>query len=125
MEPAYHSGQFLILDKHSDDYGYGDVVAVRKENIEGLLVKRIVALPGDLISIQEGILYVNGCAEEYGHGKIDYAGIAEAPFVLGEEFYFVLGDNVQASRDSRYSEIGLIHRDEIRGKVVCFTRNDS
>lgn len=118
MEPAYRSGQFLILDKHTREYTYGDVVAVKKEGLGGYLVKRIAALPGDRVCIKEGIFYVNGEAAQGARQNIEYAGIAGEPLILGEGQYFVLGDNPARSRDSRYPEIGVIEEKEIRGKVI-------
>lgn len=118
MEPAYHSGQFLILDKYSGNYDYGDVIAIKKKGINGYLVKRIVAVPGDSVCIREGILYVNEESQNGCLPRIDFAGIAENAIFLGEYDYFVLGDNLKESTDSRYEEIGLINRKEIKGKVL-------
>ncbi len=118
MEPAYHSGQFLILDKHSKNYDYGDVIAIKKDNIDGFLVKRIVAIPGDSVYISDGNLLINGEYQNEWQEIIDFAGIAEEPITLGEDNYFVLGDNVKQSKDSRYEEIGLINLKEIKGKVL-------
>lgn len=118
MEPAYHNGQFLILDKYSKDYTYGDVIAIKKENISGYVVKRIVGVPGDLVCIRDGVLYVNEEVRSDLQQRIDFAGIAEEEIFLGEDRYFVLGDNLQESIDSRYEEIGLINRKEIKGKVI-------
>ena len=118
MEPSYHSGQLLILDRHTESYQYGDVVAVKKEGIPGLLVKRLAALPGDTVSIQDGILYRNGSPMTEWHTPIRSAGIAAQPLTLDEDCYFVLGDNTAESRDSRFPEIGVIHLSEIRGKVL-------
>lgn len=118
MEPAYHSGQFLLLDKHSKNYQYNDVVAIKKDNISGFLVKRIVAIPGDCVYINNGVLYINGEIKDEWQKIIDFAGIAKEPVILGEGNYFVLGDNVAESKDSRYEEIGLISENEIKGKVI-------
>ncbi|MDE6639415.1 MAG: signal peptidase I [Acetatifactor sp.] len=118
MEPAYHNGQFLILDKYSKDYTYGDVIAIKKEGISGYVVKRIVGVPGDLVCIRDGVLYVNEEVRSDLQQRIDFAGIAEEEIFLGEDRYFVLGDNLQESIDSRYEEIGLINRKEIKGKVI-------
>lgn len=118
MEPAYHSGQFLIVDKHSTHFSRGDVVVIKKDGIDGFLVKRIAAAPGDSVYIKDGIMYINGETQEEWRCRIDFAGIAAEPLVLGRDDYFVLGDNVKESRDSRYEEIGLINRAEIKGKVI-------
>ena len=118
MEPTYHSGQFLILDKHSRDYNYGDVIAFKKDGINGYLVKRIFAVPGDWVCIRDGIIYINGQPQYEEMQRIDFAGIAGEQILLGEDDYFVLGDNFDRSRDSRYVEIGPVSRDEIKGKVI-------
>ena len=118
MLPAYQSGQFLILDKHSEEFDYADVVAIKKKSINGYLVKRVVGLPGDSIWIHDGVLLINGEKKEEWKEIIDFAGIADSPITLDEDTYFVLGDNVKESKDSRYEEIGLIHKNEIKGKVL-------
>ena len=116
MEPAYHSGQLLLVDKHTKAYQAGDVIAIHKAHIKGLLVKRIAAVPGDTVYIHNGIIYIN--EEPQAEFLIEYAGIAERPIILEEDCYFVLGDNLQESKDSRYAEIGLIKQTEIMGKVI-------
>lgn len=118
MEPAYHNGQLLILDKHSENYDYGDVIAFKKRDIGGYLVKRIIAVPGDSVSIKDGIIYVNERPQNTEMPEIDYAGIAQERIYLGKDDYFVMGDNVNESKDSRYGEIGMVNRDEIKGKVI-------
>lgn len=118
MEPAYHSGQFLILDKHTKSFGYNDVVAIKKDVVAGFMVKRIVGVPGDIVYIDQGVLYINDEPKEEWQENFEYAGIAAEPIVLEEGCYFVLGDNIDESKDSRNSEIGLIRETEIKGKVL-------
>lgn len=118
MEPNLHSGQLLLLDKYTKKYDYQDIVAIKKDSINGLLVKRIVAVPGDMVHILDGVLYVNGESVGEDYISIDFAGIAKEPIRLGEEEFFVLGDNLKESKDSRYSEIGLICQEEIKGIVI-------
>lgn len=119
MAPAYRDCQLTVLDKWTKGYKAGDVVAFRCEAVGALLVKRIVAVPGDTVQIRDGVLYVNGLpdAGALPHGKISYAGIAKGPVtLLGDEF-FVLGDNYAYSKDSRYKEIGCVREGSIVGKV--------
>ena len=118
MEPAYHSGQFLILDKHTKNFGYNDVIAIKTDVVTGLLVKRIVGVPGDTVHIDQGVLYVNGEPKKEWQEQFEYAGIVAEPIVLDEGYYFVLGDNIGESKDSRNAEIGLIKETEIQGKVL-------
>ncbi len=82
-------------------------------------VKRIVGVPGDKIVIKNGRLYVND--EKYDDvadtASITYKGLAESELILGDDEYFVLGDNRNNSEDSRYPSIGLISKKQIKGKV--------
>ncbi len=90
-----------------------------REN-EEYYVKRIIGLPGETIQIVGDDIYIDGelLEENYGKDPMTYAGIAEAPVVLGEDEYFVLGDNRSISKDSRYDEVGPVKRDSIEGRVV-------
>ena len=84
-----------------------------------IYVKRVVAVPGDTIVIKGGRLFVNG--EKYDDvadtESITYSGLAETQLTLGDDEYFVLGDNRNNSEDSRYQSIGLISKKQIKGKV--------
>lgn len=120
MSPAYHNMQFVIIDRYSKDYTYDDVIIFRCENLNFVLVKRIVACPGDTIVIKDGMLYVNGkISNIYGQEYLfEYSGIAQKPLSLGINQYFVIGDNVGESKDSRYEEVGTVYIEDIIGKVV-------
>ena len=82
-----------------------------------IFVKRLVALPGDTVEITGGHLYVNGelvpDPEYMGSTARDYA-----KRTLGEDEYFVVGDNRLSSHDSRSSDVGPISRSEIMGRVT-------
>lgn len=120
MYPAYHNFQPVIVDKHTRDFLAGDVIAFQCETVGALLVKRIAAVPGDTVLIRDGILYVNGLpdAGTWAGGNISYAGIAENPVTLSEDEFFVLGDNHERSRDSRYEDIGCVKCSSIIGEVM-------
>ena len=81
-----------------------------------LFVKRLVALPGDTVQIYGGHLYVNGeyveDPEFMGSVPMDYP-LRE----LGEDEYFVIGDNRYSSHDSRADDVGPISKGAIMGKV--------
>ncbi len=115
MEPAYHNHQLLIIDKRAEEFTYGMVVAFWQESLEALLVKRIVALPGDRVQIVGQELYVNDIAV---CGGITYAGIAGEKIFLGPGEYFVLGDNLEVSRDSRYEDVGIVKEESIVGRIL-------
>lgn len=120
MSPAYHNMQFVIVDRHSKNYTYGDVITFRCENLHSVLAKRIAACPGDTVIIRDGRLYVNDKIssifdQEY---LFEYSGIARYPLQLGTDQYFVIGDNVAESKDSRYEEISMVGGADIVGKII-------
>lgn len=82
-------------------------------------VKRVVAVPGDTVLIQNGDLYVNGepFKEEIDVSSMEDAGLAAEEITLGDNEFFVLGDNRNNSEDSRYANIGNIKKEHIIGKA--------
>lgn len=82
-------------------------------------VKRVVAVPGDTVLIEDGVLYVNGEAfeEEIDVARMEEAGLAAEEVKLASDEYFVLGDNRNNSEDSRYANIGNIKKEYIIGKA--------
>lgn len=82
-------------------------------------VKRVVGVPGDRVQIKNGAVYVNGelFPEKVETAAIEEAGIAAKEITLGEDEYFVLGDNRNSSEDSRYANIGNVKREHIIGKA--------
>ena len=83
-------------------------------------IKRVIGLPGETVYIDEdGNIFINGVLleENYGKEKIKDPGIASRPIVLGENEYFVLGDNRNDCVDSRYTGMGNVSRESIIGKA--------
>lgn len=82
-------------------------------------VKRVIAVPGDTVQIRDGALYLNGeeYEEEIDCETIQEAGLAEEELTIGEDEYFVLGDNRNNSEDSRYANIGNVKKEHIVGKA--------
>lgn len=82
-------------------------------------VKRVIGVPGDTVQIKNGAVYVNGelFSEAVETAAIEEAGIAAKEVTLGEDEYFVLGDNRNNSEDSRYANIGNVKREHIIGKA--------
>ena len=119
MVPSYHHLQLVVLNKHDRDFQRGDVAAFWCEELSCTLVKRIAALPGDRVIIQEGSLYVNGqISQAYAEpGLFAYAGILEKEIFLGPGEYLLFGDNTSESKDSRYPEVGIISESHIFGKI--------
>ena len=86
---------------------------------EGLFVKRVIGLPGERIQIEDQTIYINGQVldESYGSSLMRSPGIAKDPITLGENEYFVLGDNRANSRDSRDPSVGIISEKQIQSKL--------
>lgn len=88
-------------------------------------IKRVIGLPGENIQIKDGIIYIDQVPleESFGFETINTGGWAEEPIDIGDNEFFVLGDNRNNSKDSRHldengeSDIGLIGKDEIIGKA--------
>lgn len=116
MEPSYHNLQPVLLDKNSGAYEAGDVIAFRCEALDAVLVKRIAACPGDSVSCRDGRLYVNDAP--YFDCLWQESDAEGSAYVLEDGSYFVVGDNFELSRDSRYSEIGIVRADDIIGVLM-------
>ncbi|MFP3155394.1 signal peptidase I [Lachnospiraceae bacterium ZAX-1] len=82
-------------------------------------IKRVIAVPGERVVIKDGIIYVNDEPfEEKMHAvAIDNAMLAEEEITVGEDEYFVLGDNRNNSEDSRFANIGNVKKEHIIGKA--------
>lgn len=125
MEPTLQNGNQLMVDKVSYkliDPERFDVVVFYPygKDVNEYYVKRIIGLPGETLQIKEPDIYINGerLEEHFGKDLITYAGIAEKPITLGEDEFFLLGDNREISLDSRYEEVGPVHQDMIAGRAL-------
>lgn len=126
MEPTLSHGDNLIVDKISyrfrDPERFDIIVFPFQYEDKTYFIKRIIGLPGETVQIDEqGKIYINGevLAEGYGREVIkpETIGLAREPIELGEDEYFVLGDNRNNSSDSRTGAVGNIRRSDIIGKA--------
>ena len=123
METTLQDGDNLIVDKISyrfhDPSRYDIIVFPYQYEENVYYIKRIIGLPGETVQIIDGEVYINGelLGENYGKEVMMYYGTAEEPITLGENEYFVLGDNRNNSKDSRYEVVGNISRDVIIGRA--------
>ena len=126
METALADGDQIIVEKISyyfhDPQRYDIIVFSNQERVN--YIKRIIGLPGETVQIAEGIIFINGEAllESYGSEWMEDSGLAAEEILLGEDEYFVLGDNRNSSEDSRYANIGNIKKEYIKGKAWFVVR---
>ena len=128
MSNTLHSGDTLWIDKLEYEFGspkrFDVVVFPYEEEEDTFYIKRIIGLPGETVYIdEEGTIYINDEpleGDKYGREPIaeDKRGVASEEVTLGDDEYFVLGDNRNNSRDSRFEDVGNIHKDVIIGKAV-------
>ena len=94
-----------------------DVVLFQKKD-KSNNIKRIIGLPGETVIIQNGRVYINGTLLETDKlSPIVLEGVAKNPVELGENEYFLLGDNTDSSEDSRFQNMGNIQESQIVGRV--------
>ena len=98
---------------------HGDSMQPENGSTTHYSVKRVVGLPGETIKIENGKIYINN-KELKGFSEEDIlsAGLAAYDVELGEDEYFVMGDNCNNSEDSRVSNIGNIKRSQFVGKIA-------
>ena len=127
MENTLVANDYLFISKQSyrlfGDPQRGDIIVFHSslttsDGSEKLLVKRIIAIPGDTISITGGVVYINGEPQDEPYTKDGYTNTEMDEVYVPEGKLFCMGDNRQNSRDSRDSAIGLVDEDDVLGKAV-------
>lgn len=120
MAPVIRNGDVVLVNHfiyNIKNPKRGDIVVYRQKGDGAYSIKRVAGLPGEMLQITEGKILING--EEITDGicetDIADAGVAQEPVELGEDEYFVIGDNHTASDDSRNMEIGNIKKEDIYG----------
>lgn len=113
MHPTLKDGNIVCIKKYNLSFKQNDIVVIKKN--KNIIIKRIIGLPNENIEINNYI-YVNG--KKYKDLYIKNTGDINDIIYLKEDEFFVLGDNIENSIDSRFNEIGIIKRNEIIGKVL-------
>ncbi len=123
MLATLHDGDNLIVDKISyrlrEPERFEIIVFPYRYAEDTYYIKRIIGLPGETVQIIDGYVYIDGeqLDEDYGLEVMNNPGNAAEPIKLGDDEYFVLGDNRNHSADSRESGVGVLHRNELIGRA--------
>lgn len=124
METTLHNGDNLIVDKLSyrfrDPKRYDIIVFPYKYEENTYYIKRIIGMPGETLQIKDGYVYIDGeqlTSDIYGNELIEDPQTAEEPVTLGEDEYFVMGDNRNHSMDSRDPSVGVLKKSALMGRA--------
>ncbi|MBE6034837.1 signal peptidase I [Aminipila sp.] len=125
MEPTLYENNYILLNKQAYNFGEpkrGDIIVfhtgLKLENgKEKMLIKRVIGLPGETISIDSGIVYINGEPLEENYTKDGYTDGHVEDLIIPEGELFVMGDNRLVSIDSRLDEVGCVKIDDVLGKA--------
>ncbi len=135
MERVSVEGESMMETLHDGDQLIGEKLSVRFNNLKRYdiiyfapkgnhksvdFIKRIIGLPGEMIYIDDSVVYVNGrpLQEDFAREAEFLAYTASSPIFLGEDEFFVMGDNRNHSTDSRSSSVGVVHLKDIEGRAV-------
>ena len=124
METTLSDGDHLLVDKISyrfrEPERFDIIVFPYLHEERVYYIKRIIGLPGETVQVVDGYVYIDGELLEsdiYGAEIMESADMASEPLTLGENEYFVLGDNRNHSSDSRDPSVGLIKRENMMGRA--------
>jgi len=124
MYPLLNDGDNLIVEKVSYYFHEPerfDVIVFELKNEPGThYIKRIIGLPGERVRVADGIVYINGeplTEDVYGREPMEKSYRAAEEITLGEDEYFVLGDNRNHSQDSRTVYVGNVERKQFVGRA--------
>ena len=131
MEPTLYENNYLIVNKlayfKKDHPGYGDIVVFRSDidRKDGpgkkLLIKRVIGVEGDVITIKDGKVYRNGDVldEPYvNEQQTQDDDIDVDSETIGEKQIFVMGDNRDVSIDSRSKQVGQVNEEQLVGRAI-------
>ena len=130
MEPSFYSGERILVEKvtkYFKDFKTGEIIVLHPPNDDNVdFIKRVIAVPGDIVKIFKCEVYINRDGQKY---KLEEPYLFEdtctsaggrikegRSFELEENQYLVLGDNRSRSADSR--SFGLIEKERVVGRVV-------
>lgn len=128
MQPNFVENDYVFVSRQSyklfgGDPERGDVIVLHSSLKDGdgndkLLIKRVIGLPGESITVSDGDVYINGeeLSDDYTKDQMTNGEIIDLK--IPEDSYFCMGDNRELSMDSRDPRVGFIKKEQIVGKVV-------
>ena len=123
MENTIMTNDKLIALRTSywfNDPKRGDIIIFKYPDDESqLFIKRLIGLPGDTVEIRNGKVFINGVEDEKANSHVPETPTGNyGPYVVPEGSYFMLGDNREHSKDSRFWQNTFVTYDEIVGKAI-------
>ncbi len=127
MQPTLYENDYIFLSKQAynlfGDPDYGDIIVFHSDidsdnGDKKDLIKRIIGLPGDVISVEDGVVYRNEEAIKESYIMEDYTTGEVFGYEVPDGMIYVMGDNRRVSLDSRSEDIGAVSMDQIMGKAV-------
>jgi signal peptidase I len=124
MEPTLYENDYLMVSKQAytifGEPERGDIVVFPhvEGNVTELYIKRVIGLPGESVTITNGLVYINGepLTEEYTKDGVTFGEVTD--YLVPSGKVYVLGDNREVSVDSRSEAVGCVDIDEITGKAL-------
>ncbi len=124
MNPVLGNGDVVLVNRfvyNTSSPKRGDIIVFKPKGNENshYYIKRVIGLPGETVEIIEGRVYIDGekLEEKYETVEISNVGIVTEKMKLGEDEFFVLGDERNKSEDSRMADVGNVKRAHIYGRV--------
>ena len=123
MAPYINDGNIVLVNRL-----YRNLLPLNKQDIIVFnnngqeSIKRIYGMPGETITISNGNFYINDIQLENENLKNSLSSNIDQNVRLGDDEYYVLGDNLDSSKDSRFADVGNISRGNIVGKVWLVIR---
>jgi signal peptidase I len=127
MLPNFQDGNYLFVYRLAYKGGKtpqkGDVIIFKSKLTTAngkpkMLIKRVIGMPGDKITIQDGKVWINGKEDKQSYTHDKETNSVKTNYVVPKNHYFCMGDNRLVSIDSRYASVGSVAKNKIVGKVV-------
>ncbi len=119
MYPTLFTNEYVFMEKVTywfSEPKRGDIIICSYPGHTDTYVKRVIGIEGDEIAVKDGVLYLNGEANyDYFTDKMDKE---VSPFIVPENHVYVMGDNRNASMDSRDNSVGALPDSMVQGKAV-------